>query len=151
MAATSFDASDYAREILGAGGDELTQEYYDSCRGIAPPDLALFSAPKADPTHRAVLVRLVKLDLDYRWRSGQPLGLESYLAAWPALAADEARVGDLLATECLWRRPTWPLLHGKNYCDVFPFRQPGWTWRISSGGRQQLAGYAVFSARRGFF
>src|SRR5262249_49846900 len=44
--------------------------------------------PPGDPTRRAVLIELVKTDLEIRWRRRRGLLLEHYAARFPELVAD---------------------------------------------------------------
>src|SRR5262249_32968190 len=52
----------------------------------------------------ALLIELVHVDLDYRLKAGEPARVESYLAAYPDLAADRRTVVELIAAEYGLRR-----------------------------------------------
>jgi serine/threonine protein kinase len=54
-------------------------------------DLVPFVPRGDDPLYRVVLLELVKIDLEYRWRHGNTIRLEDYLARFPNLGS----VGDL--------------------------------------------------------
>jgi len=64
------------------------------------PELAQFVPLESDPQREAILVELVKVDQEFRWRAGQPRLLEEYLGQWPELNANPKRIAALLAAEC---------------------------------------------------
>ena len=47
-----------------------------------------------------VLIELIKVDQEYRWRRNQRKSVEAYLANGPDQAASDAAVADLLQAEC---------------------------------------------------
>lgn len=56
----------------------------------------------ADPqTRTAILVRLIRIDLDYRLKADRSARVEHYLEQYPELASDGTLVGELIAAE--WR------------------------------------------------
>lgn len=67
------------------------------------PELAQFIPIEFDPQREAILVELIKVDQEYRWRAGQPRPLEEYLHQWAELKSVPKRVAGLLAAECLTR------------------------------------------------
>src|SRR5262249_45382081 len=63
-------------------------------RGPAP---ALGDYLRADgPARQALLVELVHIDLELRLKSGEAARVETYLAAYPELAADRVATLDLI-------------------------------------------------------
>ena len=56
-----------------------------------------------DPLRQPVLVELIKVDQELSWNSPPGKSLESYLQAWPELAARPSLVADLLRAEFLVR------------------------------------------------
>ncbi len=66
-------------------------------------DIAALAPPLGHPLRERVLIELVKVDQEYRWRSGQRRLLEAYLAEWPELGQKEDIVCELLRAECLTR------------------------------------------------
>ncbi len=56
-----------------------------------------------DPSRPRVLVALIKIDQEHRWRAGQRPLLETYLDQWPDLSGSDQTVAELLAAECLTR------------------------------------------------
>jgi serine/threonine protein kinase/tetratricopeptide (TPR) repeat protein len=53
-------------------------------------DLAGFLPESGHPHYLAVLRELVRVDIEYAWRSGAPRRAEDYLSTFPALGADPA-------------------------------------------------------------
>jgi serine/threonine protein kinase len=53
-------------------------------------ELAAFLPPPTDPLRRLALIELIKADLEFRWRRGLPVGLETYLADFPELGTASA-------------------------------------------------------------
>ncbi len=73
-------------------------------RGSSPfPELSRFVPALGDSRREGILVELIKVDQEYRWRAGQPCPLEIYLQQWPELNANPNIVAVLLAAECLTR------------------------------------------------
>jgi WD40 repeat protein len=52
----------------------------------------------------ATLVELVHTDLEYRFKTGEPVRVEHYLQQYPELESDAATVLELILTEVDWRR-----------------------------------------------
>ncbi|MBI4602296.1 MAG: protein kinase [Planctomycetes bacterium] len=82
----------------------------DSVRGLeeawrqtARPDIGRFVPAPGEPLRSSVLLELVKVDQELRWRSGERRRLESYLEEWPELKGSDEAVRDLLEAECLTR------------------------------------------------
>src|SRR4051812_10456802 len=48
-------------------------------KGGGPPDLAALLPPPPSPLRKHALVELIKVDLECRWRRGQPVVLDYYL------------------------------------------------------------------------
>jgi hypothetical protein len=65
--------------------------------GVA--ELTGFLPPAADPLRRLALIELIKVDLEFRWRRGLPVGLETYLEDFPELGAASALPARLLYEE----------------------------------------------------
>src|SRR4051794_37896291 len=71
-------------------------------RGPAP---ALADYLGADgPARRALLIELIHVDLEFRLKAGEDVLVETYLAAYPELAADRAVTLDLITAECELRQ-----------------------------------------------
>jgi WD40 repeat protein len=72
-------------------------------QAATPPHLASFLPAESAAFRQRVLVELVKVDQEYRWKSGERRTLETYLAEWPELQAAPETVVELLSAECLTR------------------------------------------------
>jgi serine/threonine protein kinase/WD40 repeat protein/tetratricopeptide (TPR) repeat protein len=60
--------------------------------------------PEADsPYYQEVLLALIPIDQEFRWRLGNPKPLEQYLQQWPALRESPTRLQSLVEAECLTR------------------------------------------------
>src|SRR5262249_9593215 len=68
--------------------DPFIEAFERSHATTGPADLAAFAPDPSHPPYLAVLRELVRADLEYPWRSGEPRRAEDYLAAFPALGAD---------------------------------------------------------------
>src|SRR5579872_1069230 len=55
---------------------------------VEPPPLHAFLPPAETPTRRLVLIELIKLDLEYRWKQNTPKCLEEYFRDFPDLGDD---------------------------------------------------------------
>lgn len=69
------------------------------------PDLASF-LPVNDDTRERILIELIKVDQECRWRIGEGRLVEFYLQIYPELAGSTTAVVDLLCAEC-WTRATY--------------------------------------------
>lgn len=77
--------------------------FEDAWNGGVVPDIAAF-LPKANGLLRErILVELIKVDQENRWRRGVCQLIESYLADWPELNARKNALVELLSAECLTR------------------------------------------------
>ena len=59
----------------------------------ASPDLSALVPATGHPIRKRTLVTLIKVDQEYRWRSGQRKLVEEYLEDWPELSAASETVG----------------------------------------------------------
>lgn len=67
------------------------------------PELSRFVPTEDDLRREAILVELIKVDQEYRWRAGKRSRVEDYLEHWPELNSNPQAVASLLAAECLTR------------------------------------------------
>lgn len=67
------------------------------------PHFASFLPAGPATLRQRVLVELVKVDQEYRWKCGEQRTLEAYLAEWLELQAVPGAVVELLSAECLTR------------------------------------------------
>jgi serine/threonine protein kinase len=82
---------------------QSVQQLEQSWASGAPRPLAeLLPAP--DQTYRRrVLLELIKVDQEYRWKCGSPQATEAYLEEWPELGRDDEVILELLEAECVTR------------------------------------------------
>jgi eukaryotic-like serine/threonine-protein kinase len=84
------------------------------------PTIAEFVPAGPDTLRRLVLTELIKVDLEYRWKSGRPRRIEEYLADFPELAAPVPC--DLIFEEYQVRRRAGEGVTAEEYQKRFPDR-----------------------------
>ena len=83
--------------------DAAVGQLEESWRTASDATLGQLVPPCGDPLRGRVLIQLVKIDQEYRWRAGRRKLLEAYLADWPELAAESDIMTELLEAECRTR------------------------------------------------
>lgn len=69
--------------------DQVADRFEAAWRSGSPPDLADFLEGASDEPRRQLLVELVKIDLEHRWRLGDHRSLEAYRSQFPELGPDK--------------------------------------------------------------
>ncbi len=82
---------------------DIVRRFDESGRTAPGPKLANFLPHPDAPLRQPVLIELVKVDQERRWRRGEQKKLEDYLAQWPELTGKPEVLTELLAAECLTR------------------------------------------------
>jgi tRNA A-37 threonylcarbamoyl transferase component Bud32 len=86
------------RAELSAWVDQVADRFDAAWRSGSPPRIADFLGEVSGPRRTALLIELVKIDLECRWKAGDRRALADYLADFPDLrAADESPPPDLVA------------------------------------------------------
>jgi hypothetical protein len=80
--------------------DSTAARFEQAWSTVVYPALQTFVPPGALSRQR-VLIELIKIDQEHRWRIGQRKPLEEYLCDWPELNDDRDAISELLAGECL--------------------------------------------------
>jgi len=75
----------------------------DSWDSQAPVPLGHLLPDEGRPFRRCMLLELIRVDQELRWRSGEPRLIETYLSEWPELAGQPEVLVELLNAECLTR------------------------------------------------
>ena len=75
----------------------------ESWQTTSGAELAQFAPPPGNPLRERVLIELIKVDQEYRWKSGQQQKLEAYFDQWPELSGKPEVVVELLEAESLNR------------------------------------------------
>jgi WD40 repeat protein/serine/threonine protein kinase len=84
-----------------------------------PPEIdAFLPAPPAE--RLAVLIELVHVDLEYRWKAGKPLRVEEYFQRYEALRSDERLALQLIASEYHLEQQQAPTVGIEDYARRFP-------------------------------
>jgi hypothetical protein len=86
---------------------ELASRFEEAWREAAPAaslDLGRYLPPPGDPLRPAALHQLIKSDLEIRWRRGQGVDLNFYLAQFPELGPAQALPAPLIYEEYRIRR-----------------------------------------------
>ena len=97
LSATQLDCGQWAAL---ADAEQALEESWHS--GEAP-ELGRLLPPADDPSRVRVLVELIKVDQEFRFKNGQQKPLEAYLQEWDELRASPELVRELLEAECLTR------------------------------------------------
>src|SRR5262249_43474852 len=79
-------------------GEGLIRELEEAWQRGETPPVRDYLRVDGEAGH-ALLVELVHVDLEFRFKSAEPPRVESYLAQFPELAADSAALIDLLRVE----------------------------------------------------
>lgn len=110
-----------------------TVDAFEDCwqRGVEP---AIDDFLPADPSlRRALLARLIHIDLEYRLRKGEAVRVESYFGRYADLVSQPAIVLDLVAWEFHVRERREPEVTLTEYRRRFPHLEPELTERIHTG------------------
>jgi serine/threonine protein kinase/Tfp pilus assembly protein PilF len=79
--------------------DHFVKAYEMARRASAHADLAAFLPAPTHPHYRAVLCELVRVDLEYAWKGGQPRRLEEYLQRFPELQRETGALREIAFEE----------------------------------------------------
>lgn len=80
--------------------DAVVRRWDDSWQNRFITDLVELAPSTDDPAYEEILVTLIKVDQEHRWRSGQEPLLEEYLDVWPELKEQADILVKLLTAEC---------------------------------------------------
>jgi eukaryotic-like serine/threonine-protein kinase len=98
---------------------ELVNAFEDAWQSGQPPTIDEF-LPADTPLHRAALIKMVHVDLEYRLKAGESVRVESYLSRYPALADETKTLRELIALEYSLRRRQEDGLAVAEYLERFP-------------------------------
>ena len=91
--ATDDDASSWLRR------EEVVERFEKQWRSAGGADIAEFLSDGDEADRLALLIELVKVDLEYRWGRGEVANIESYLSRFPQLGSVEDAPLELLVEE----------------------------------------------------
>jgi WD40 repeat protein len=123
--------------FLAAGAEDLAEQFSQLWRQGQPPDLREF-LNRFNGLSPRQLAAVLRVDQRQRARLGRPVAVESYLADFPAVAADREAALDLIYGEFLLRDECGEKPSQDDYCARFP----GFACTL----RQQLNLHAVMQA-----
>ena len=83
--------------------DEAVRRIEHARRAGKDADLTDILPSRDDPQREQVLLTLIKVDQEDRWRHGERKTLEAYLQEWPELANKPKLLAELLEAECTTR------------------------------------------------
>src|SRR5262245_61613429 len=83
---------------------EFVERFEQAWKTAPQPDLAEYLPGQDHPHRQAILIDLVHVDMEYRWKSGVGRPVENYLLRFPELRGDAVVVVDLFAWEYEQRR-----------------------------------------------
>ena len=99
--------------------EEIVERFEEAWRqGLHPTIEEYLLSGEAEPGK--LVVELAHADLECRLKAGEPVRVETYLARYPALAADESGALRLIAAEFQLRRRSEPNLAVEEYGRRFP-------------------------------
>jgi len=75
----------------------------DAWRAGGPGELGEFLPEPGSPLREVMLVELIKVDLEHRWKRDEPKKVEDYLREWPELAGKLEWLAELVEAEWLTR------------------------------------------------
>jgi len=87
--------------------DRQIDKFEEAWQRGTPPDIAHFvdlQWSTRDSLDRRLLVALVHIDLEYRWKSGEAVAVESYRASFPQFGEEPADILSLIESEYRFRR-----------------------------------------------
>ncbi|MBN9523893.1 hypothetical protein J0H58_36185 [bacterium] len=106
-------------DALRSDCEDAIRRFEDAWRGPHRPDLAGFLPAGAAPPE--LLLELVHVDLEFRFRAGDDARIEEYVTRFPALAAD-ALLLDLIRAEFALRARYRPPVTPDDFRRRFPER-----------------------------
>jgi hypothetical protein len=116
----------FSHDSLGETGNtaairinEVAEAFEQAWRTGSEPNLDEYLRNQ-DVDRQQLLLELIRVDLEQRWRQGEPLRIEAYLSRYPELANKPADVVDLLDWECRMRRMLAQQVEVREYRKRFP-------------------------------
>jgi len=95
--AASLDQADW--RILSSA----VRRFEEAWKSGSQPSFSHLLPPPGEPIRQCILIELIKVDQEYRWRAGYRKWLEAYLAEWLELAGNFDAQVELLKCECMTR------------------------------------------------
>jgi tetratricopeptide (TPR) repeat protein len=99
--------------------DRAVMAFEEAWRAGPRPAIEDFLPPPG-PHRKAAVQELVQVDLERRWRLGEPAGAEGYLQRFPELRDDPAAAAEVIAAEARLRRECQPGLDPAECFHRFP-------------------------------
>ena len=84
--------------------DEVVEAFEEARARDGRADLGAFIPPAEHPEYLPILCELVRVDLEWSWRSDQPNGMDAYRDRFPDLFRDGALVRDIAYEDLRLRR-----------------------------------------------
>src|SRR5436190_22182938 len=86
--------------------DAILDRFEQAWQERPPADLSAYLLEPGHPGRRELLIDLIHIDLEYRWKAGAGPRVEDYLTRFPEVAADKEVVARLAAWEFRLRQRT---------------------------------------------
>jgi eukaryotic-like serine/threonine-protein kinase len=106
--------------------DDYVAAYETARAGNDKADPAAFLPPPEHPLHGEVLRELIRVDLEYAWRSGHGKRLEEYVAAFPRLFQDARALREIAFEEYRLRRLAGENVSPDEYAQRFRLNTSDW-------------------------
>ncbi len=130
--------------------DELDAfvEAFEAVRSEGPAEIEEFLPEPTHPLYAEILRELVRIDLEYSWKAGQPRSLEDYQAAFPGLLEDPGAVQELAYEEFRLRHQAGQAPSPADYERRFQVDTAGWQERVTIAPPAAAATEAVHGSAR---
>lgn len=79
--------------------EEILERFEETWQSSPEPDINHYLPPPGDLDRAALLLELVHIDLERRWKAGEQPWLESYLQRYPELKEDLDALFELILAE----------------------------------------------------
>src|SRR5947209_6078323 len=100
--------------------DTLLDAFESEWRSQRRPDVAAFLERVVEAERPALLRELVRMDLEYRLRAGEPARVEECLSRFPSLQGDRTETLELIALEYRVRLDRAERVTVAEYLERFP-------------------------------
>src|SRR5690349_4540461 len=106
--------------------DDYVAAYEAARSGSDQADPGAFLPPPEDPLYGEVLQEIIRVDLEYGWRSGHGRRLEDYAAAFPHLFQDARALAEIAFEEYRLRRLAGENVSPAEYAQRFRLNTADW-------------------------
>ncbi|MCY2962473.1 MAG: serine/threonine-protein kinase [Planctomycetota bacterium] len=113
--------------------DEIVESFESTIADAGEATLERFLPDREHPEFREILAELLRVDLEHRWRLGQPESLERYRDRFSEAFSDQRLVADLAFEEFRLRRHAGEAVSRLEYAERFQIDVGGWPSDLRPG------------------